>query len=169
MSETPKTRSEKISARRAREEVNIFARMPAAYAASRSQSQKLLNSAGGLSVLEWRVLWDLAETGPLSIREMAEIQRVDHSQLSRGLPQMQRKGLVTMQRDETDGRQLSVALTDKGRAAYDTAAPIMKRRRDALRRSFTPQEIKQFTSYFDRLEEFLRQPIDDLLTEDPQS
>lgn len=157
------TKAERIKARRAREEVNIFARMPAAYAASRSQAAKFLQRAGGLSVVEWRVLWDLSEAGPLSIREMASIQRVDHSQLSRALPGMRRKGFVTMERDEVDGRQMNVALTEAGRAAYAQAAPIMRKRREGLRRVFSAEELEQFAGLFDRLEGFLRQPVEDLL------
>lgn len=166
MAEPTTPRAERIRARRLREEGNVFARMPAVYAASRSQAVKVLQHAGDLSVVEWRVLWDLSEAGPLSIREMAQIQRVDHSQLSRALPDMRRKGLVTMERDAIDGRQMNVTLTEAGRAAYEETAPIMKKRRAALKRAFSPEELKQLISYFDRLEDFLRQPLTDLLDED---
>lgn len=166
MTKPPLSKAERIKARRAREEVNIFARMPAAYAGSRAQAQKLLQQADGLSIVEWRVLWDLSEAGPLSIRDMAQIQRVDHSQLSRALPEMRRKGFVTMQRDEADGRQMNVALTEEGRRAYERTAPIMKQRRAALRRAFSPEELKQFAGYFDRLEAFYRQPLSEILTDD---
>ncbi len=163
---TEKIRAEKIRARQKREEMNIFSRMPAAYAASRSQAVKLLQRAGGLSVVEWRVLWDLSEAGPLSIREMAALQRVDHSQLSRALPGLQNKGLVILQRDATDGRQMNVTMTEAGQAAYAKAAPVMKQRRDGLRRVFSQQELEQFAGFFDRLEAFLRMPVDELLEEE---
>ncbi|MFS4580065.1 MarR family winged helix-turn-helix transcriptional regulator [Phaeobacter sp. C3_T13_0] len=166
MIKPPISKSERIKARRAREDVNIFSRMPAAYAASRSQAAKFLQRAGGLSVVEWRVLWDLTEAGPLSIREMASIQRVDHSQLSRALPGMRQKGFVTMERDEIDGRQMNVTLTDAGQAAYAQTAPIMKQRREGLRRAFTAEELQQFAAFIDRFEDFLRLPVDELLEEE---
>lgn len=169
MSRSAQTKADRIRVRRAREETNIFSRMPSAYAASRSQATKFLQRAGGLSVVEWRVLWDLSEAGPLSIRDLASIQRVDHSQLSRALPAMWRKGLVNMERDEEDGRQMSITLTEAGRQAYEKAAPIMKQRRDALRRAFTPEELKQLAGYFDRLDAFFRQPLSELLNEDSQA
>ncbi|MDA7425668.1 MarR family winged helix-turn-helix transcriptional regulator [Thalassococcus lentus] len=156
---------EKVRQRRLHEEQNLFSRLPATYAASRKQGQQILQRAAGLSVVEWRTLWDLSEAGTLTIRELAEIQRADHSLLSRALPAMQKKGLVSMQRDAGDGRQTIVALTDAGRAAYKRAAPSMKRRRDALREQFTPEELTTFVDYLDRLEAFLRQPIDDILYE----
>lgn len=153
----------RIRQRQIREDNNLFSRLPAIYAASRQQGQKMLRSAGGLSIVEWRTLWDLTEAGPLTIRELADIQRTDHSLVSRALPDMRRKGYVEIHRSESDGRQMVVALTDKGRLAYERAAPTMKRRREAIRERFTPEELSQFVSYLDRFEEFLRGPIDDLI------
>lgn len=166
MTQTPKRDLAQIAVRQAREDFNIFSRLPAVYAASRKQGQHLLQEGGGLSIMEWRVLWDLAEVGPMTIRDLATIQRADHSLLSRALPQMKEKGFVEMHRDATDGRQTIVVLAAKGRAAYDKAAPVMARRRAALKTAFTPAEIEDFVGYLDRLEHFLRRPIDRILQED---
>jgi DNA-binding MarR family transcriptional regulator len=154
---------ERIKARQARESFNIFSRLPAIYAASRTQGQHLLQIGGGLSVVEWRTLWDLHEVGPMTIRDLASTQRSDHSLLSRALPEIRRKGYVTMRRSEEDGRQTIVALTGAGRAAYERAAPIMKRRRAALREIFSEQELAQFVEYLDRLDVFLRTPIEEII------
>lgn len=156
----------RIRARQAREDYNIFSRLPAVYAASRSQGQKFLQQGGGLSIVEWRTLWDLHEVGPMTIRDLAAIQRADHSLLSRALPEMRRKGFVTMRRDVEDGRQMIVEIAEAGRAAYERAAPVMARRRAALREVFSEDEITQFVGYLDRLEDFLRAPIDEILEED---
>ena len=158
---------ERIKARQAREDFNIFSRLPSVYAASRSQGQHLLQIGGGLSIMEWRVLWDLHEVGPMTIRDLAAIQRADHSLLSRALPEMRRKGFVTMRRDTRDRRQTIVELAPEGRRAYARAAPVMARRRAALREVFTEAEIKTFVGYLDRLEDFLRRPINDILKEEP--
>ncbi|MBE1296191.1 MAG: winged helix DNA-binding protein [Rhodobacteraceae bacterium] len=156
----------RIRARQAHEDHNIFSRLPAVYAASRSQGQKFLQHGGGLSIVEWRTLWDLCEVGPMTIRDLAAIQRTDHSLLSRALPEMRRKGFVTMHRDAKDGRQMIVEIAEAGRAAYETAAPVMARRRAALRAVFSEEEVNQFVGYLDRLEDFLRTPIDEFLEED---
>ena len=163
MTQRGENKAANIRARRLREEQNLFSRLPATYAASRKQGQQILQRAAGLSIVEWRTLWDLTEAGPLTIREIADIQRADHSLLSRALPDMRRKGLVAMRRDAVDGRQTIVDLTDAGRAAYERAAPSMKNRREALRAQFSPEELTQFVGYLDRLEDFLRRPIDDIL------
>ena len=154
---------ESIEARRTREGYNVFSRLPAVYAASRTQGQHLLQIGGGLSIVEWRTLWDLREVGPMTIRDLALIQRSDHSLLSRALPDMRRKGYVTMSRSKEDGRQTIVALTQKGRDAYDRAAPTMARRRAALREVFTEKELVEFVGYLDRLDAFLRVPIEEIL------
>ena len=157
--------TERIEARRAREDFNVFSRLPAIYAASRTQGQHLLQAGGGLSIVEWRTLWDLHEVGPMTIRDLASIQRSDHSLLSRALPEIRRKGYVTMSRSEEDGRQTIVALTQSGREAYQRAAPVMARRRAALREIFTEQELADFVGYLDRLDMFLRTPIEKILEE----
>ena len=167
MTKAPKRDPERIKARQAREDFNIFSRLPAVYAASRKQGQKLLQDSAGLSIVEWRTLWDLAEVGPMTIRDLATIQRADHSLLSRALPEMKRRGYVDMIRDENDGRQTIVVLAPKGRAAYEQAAPVMARRRAALRASFSDAEIQELVGYLDRLDSFLRQPTDQILQKDP--
>lgn len=155
-----------IENRSKREAHNIFSRLPAIYAASRAQGQRLLQQGGGLSIVEWRTLWDLNEVGSASIRDLAMIQRTDHSLLSRALPGMRSKGFVEMHRSEEDGRQMLVELTDVGRAAFEKASPIMRKRREAIRSEFTPEEIEEFVSYLDRLEGFFKKPIDNFLKED---
>jgi DNA-binding MarR family transcriptional regulator len=157
------TENARLQQRLSREALHLFSRLPAVYAASRSQGQKFLKHGGGLSIVEWRTLWDLVEAGPLTIRELAAIQRADHSLLSRALPAMQDKGYVRLERDGRDGRQMLVSLAPAGEAAYQKAAPVMAMRRQALKGAFSDAEIKTFVALLDRFEEFLRQPIDDLI------
>ena len=157
--------AQRIHERKMREAQNPFARLASTCAASRKQSQQILQSIGDLSIVEWRILWDLIEAGPLTIRELTEIQRNDHSLLSRALPHMKKKRLVSMQRDTDDGRQIIVEISDLGHKAYERAAPTMKRRREALNAVYTPQEIVTFIDFIDRLDQFLNLPIDTFLEE----
>lgn len=157
----------RIAARQARENYNVFSRLPTVYAASRAQGQQLLAKGGGLSIVEWRTLWDLHEVGPMTIRDLAAVQRADHSLISRALPEMKRKGFVTVRRDAVDGRATVVEIAPAGVEAYQKAAPVMARRRAALREVFSEDEIMNFVDMLDRLESFLRAPIEDLLKKDP--
>lgn len=162
MADQLQTDEARIEARKAREDTNIFSRLPSVYSASRKQGQRLLQIGGGLSIVEWRVLWDLHEAGPMTIGDLAQIQRADHSLLSRALPDMRRKGFIKMIQDPRDGRQTLVAIAAEGEAAYAFAAPVMASRRAALRDTFSAAEISQFAAFLDRLEEFLCQPTEEI-------
>ena len=92
----------------------------------------------------------------MTIKDLAFMQRADHSLLSRALPEIRRKGYVTMQRSETDSRQTVVEISQAGRRAYDRAAPIMARRRAALKAVYSAEELVNFVNYLDRLDLFCR-------------
>ncbi|MEL6585510.1 MAG: MarR family transcriptional regulator [Pseudomonadota bacterium] len=152
-------RAMRVAARKASQDGNLFGRLSASAIASRGQAQRLLTAGPGLSITEWRILWDLAEAGPLSIQDMATIQRTDHSLISRALPAMRQKGIVETTRNTEDKRQSLVMLTAQGRAVYDSAAPIMQLRRDTLAQTFTPQEMRSLLGLLDRFDAFLTQPL----------
>lgn len=153
---------ERLDVRRRHETANIFSRLPATYAASRMQGQRLLK-IGGLSIVEWRILWDVLEAGPITIRDLAELQRADHSQISRVLPKMSAAGWIELQRDKNDGRQTLISLTKEGVAAYERAAPIMAKRRAAFRKYFTEDEIKLLLDLLDRFDVFCQLSVEDIL------
>ena len=156
----------RLDVRRRRETANLFSRVSATYAASRSQAQRLLKAGGGLSILEWRILWDVLEAGPITVRELADLQKSDHSLISRILPKMVKSGLITLTRDTKDGRQTLVDLTQQGIAAYEKAAPVMAKRRAALLKHFSKEEIDQWVEYLDRFDQFCRLSVDEILDTD---
>ncbi len=156
----------RLNKRIARENSNLFARLAAIYAASRKQAQHMLQDCDHLSIVEWRTLWDLHEAGAMTISDLAACQRTDQSQLSRSLPEMRRKGLVSMSRSTEDRRQTIVALTEAGQETFDHAAPVMARRRAALRRKFSDEELATFLGFLDRLEDFVRLPAQDFAEEE---
>jgi DNA-binding MarR family transcriptional regulator len=76
---------------------------------------------------------------------------------------MRNKGLIEMRQNPEDGREMLVAITTQGIAAFDLAAPTMQSRRQELRQRFTSSELDQFIEFLDRLEDFLRSPADALV------
>lgn len=156
----------RLGVRRRRETANLFSRVSATYAASRSQAQRLLKAGGGLSIVEWRILWDVIEAGPITVRELADLQKSDHSLISRILPKMVKSGLITLTRNTKDGRQTLVDLTQQGIAAYEKAAPVMAKRRAALLKHFSKEEIDQWVAYLDRFDHFCRLSVDEILDTD---
>ncbi|WP_108837223.1 MarR family winged helix-turn-helix transcriptional regulator [Tateyamaria sp. Alg231-49] len=163
MTERPNTQKDRIEKRRAYEAKNPFSRMDSAHHASRQQGLHILQQSAGLTTVEWRVLWDLHEAGPMTIRDLAQIQRSDPSLISRALPAMERKGFVRMTRGEHDGRQVVVEMDTAGYAAHAAASPAMKRRREALRSTFSEQELSTLVDLLTRFEDALREPVDDIL------
>ena len=156
----------RLDVRRRRETANLFSRVSATYAASRSQAQRLLKAGGGLSIVEWRILWDVLEAGPITVRELADLQKSEHSLISRILPKMVQSGLINLTRDTKDGRQTLVDLTQQGIAAYEKAAPVMAKRRAALLKHFSKEEIDQWVEYLDRFDQFCRLSVDEILDTD---
>jgi DNA-binding MarR family transcriptional regulator len=83
--------------------------------------------------------------------------------VSRALPAMRNKGLIEMRQNPEDGREMLVAITAQGSAAFELAAPTMQSRRQELSRRFTSSELDQFVEFLDRLDDFLRSPADILV------
>ena len=150
---------DKVKARQLEQNRNLFSRLTAASLASRVQAQRMLKSAGELSITEWRVLWDLAEAGPLTVTEMAAIQRTDHALISRAIPRMVRKGYVTTSISETDRRQSMIALTEFGHEVFEQTSVVMSARRAALSRTFSEDEVDTFIKLIDRFEAFVEAPL----------
>ena len=84
-----------------------------------------LQSAHQLSLSEYEVFVHLsaAPLRRLRMRELAERALVSRSRLTHTVDRLERRGLVTRERCETDRRGFFAVLTDDGRAALEAAAP----------------------------------------------
>ena len=151
-------RTDRFRARKKAQERNLFGRMAAAALASRTQARHLLKSVGTLSITEWRILWDLAEAGPLTVTEMASVQRSDHALISRTIPAMVEKGYVTAATGTRDRRTSLVTLTPAGQSVFDETKPIMAQRRKALATAFSEVDLDTFLRLLDRFEQFVEDP-----------
>ncbi|ADT96958.1 MULTISPECIES: MarR family winged helix-turn-helix transcriptional regulator [Mycolicibacterium] len=76
-----------------------------------------------LSLSDYDVLVALSERGPMRINELGELIGWEQSRLSHQLRRMRGRGLVEREGDGDDRRGATVALTDAGLAAVQTAAP----------------------------------------------
>lgn len=160
MKDTSISRAERVAARKASQDGNLFSRLPAAAVASRGQAQRLLLTSARMSIIEWRILWDLVEAGPLSVQDMASIQRTDHSLISRALPAMREKGYIKTARNAEDKRQSLVELTEAGQSAFEVVAPVMKRRREGLAKAFSAAELETLLMLLGRFEAFVETHLD---------
>lgn len=76
-----------------------------------------------LSLSDYDVLVALSEQGPLRINELGELIGWEQSRLSHQLRRMRGRGLLEREGDDDDRRGATVALTEAGLAALQTAAP----------------------------------------------
>jgi DNA-binding MarR family transcriptional regulator len=87
-------------------------------------------------------LGHLDRTGPLSIAELARLERVKHQSMTRTVGLLSEQGWVTLAPHEQDRRQVVVTATAAGRAVLnderDARAALIDR---ALRASLTAEEL----------------------------
>ena len=107
-----------------------------------------------LSVGQLSVLGVLLRSGECSIGELAAQERVQPPSMTRTVNCLEEHGYVVRRRHDTDGRQVLIALADKGRETLTAD----RRRRDvwlARRlRELTPEErsvLRQATPIIERL------------------
>lgn len=79
----------------------------------RLRVQAQLEAEGG-SMQDWLLLKHLAQGGPRSQRELAELTAQHPAAVSRQLDQMEEAGLVRRVRDRADRRRLRAAATARG-------------------------------------------------------
>ena len=108
-------------------------------------------TAHGLRVRSYSVLALAAEERRPSQRELAELLRLDPSQVVALVDELQARGLVTRRPDPNDRRANVVIATDDGRAVYRVAAEAVRRAQAELLQSFSGDERAQLAGLLRRL------------------
>jgi DNA-binding MarR family transcriptional regulator len=70
----------------------------------------------GLTITQFSLLGRLQRMGPLSMKQLAEVMRMQRTTLVRTIQPLRRNGLVSSEAPGADGRTLSIALTAAGEA-----------------------------------------------------
>jgi DNA-binding MarR family transcriptional regulator/GNAT superfamily N-acetyltransferase len=87
------------------------------------------------SLTQGRVLYELAEDGGVTAKDIADKLALDPGYLSRTLRGFQELGLVESKRGAADGRQKTLSLTPAGRAAF---APLDRNAKTGVARMLGP-------------------------------
>lgn len=93
-----------------------------------------------VSSVQYGVLYFLCRHGSLGQRELMEHTQLDKSSLAELLRRMELQGTVETQRDPTDKRRKTVALTDRGRQLHDRLQPAAVRVNELLTEGLTATE-----------------------------
>src|SRR6478609_10326326 len=78
----------------------------------------------GLTHPQYLVMLALWQHAPLSVKQLSELLQLDPGTLSPLLKRLEAAHLVVRRRDVADERQLSVELTDRGRALRERALQV---------------------------------------------
>jgi MarR family transcriptional regulator, organic hydroperoxide resistance regulator len=78
----------------------------------------------GLSIAMWRVLVALSSTGEQRHTDLAALTSIEVSTLSRIVTRLVRMGLVARAPSKTSGREVAVALTERGRDLVHRLIPF---------------------------------------------
>jgi len=96
----------------------------------RGQRQlRLTYTDDSLSPTQLEVLAMVVRRGPLRVAEIANLEGLNPTMLSRIVAKLEVAQLVTRSADDSDGRVVHVATTDQGRTLYEM---IRRQRSDAL-------------------------------------
>lgn len=77
----------------------------------------------GLTIPEWRILARLGEQPGLSSKLIGEITLMDKSKVSRGVKQLESKGLLQKSKDAQDNRVYYLSLSEAGLELYKNIVP----------------------------------------------
>lgn len=96
------------------------------YTASRATTQayRRLLEPWGLTYPQYLVLGQLWTRGPLTVRALGDDLALDSGTLSPLLSRLEAAGIVTRSRTESDGRVVTVSLTERGLALRGEMAEV---------------------------------------------
>ena len=109
----------------------------------------------GVTEQQWRILRALAHSGPLEVTALAESTFLLAPSLSRILPDLEARGLISRRQLDCDLRRAVVGLEPGGLKLIAAHAPDSEAIYDAIARSFGRERLDQLFTLLRELEETL--------------
>lgn len=75
----------------------------------------------GLTITQFSLLGRLQRTGPMTMKQLTEVMRMQRTTLVRTIQPLRRNGLVLSEAPLSDARALSISLTTEGAARLEAA------------------------------------------------
>jgi DNA-binding MarR family transcriptional regulator len=122
------------------------------YVASRAMTRRYrpVLDEHGITYPQYLVVLYLGETGPSTIKDVAEALRLDHATLTPMLRRMQAQDLIAREVDANDRRSVRLALTSRGRHVHAGADRVQCTIRDDL--GLTADELRHLQTTLRRVE-----------------
>lgn len=111
----------------------------------------------GVTEQQWRILRALAHRGPLEVTELAEATFLLPPSLSRILPDLESRELVSRRQVDTDLRRSAVSLEPKGLRLIAAHAPYSEEMYAEIAKRFGADRIDQLITLLQELEGSLEQ------------
>lgn len=109
----------------------------------------------GVTEQQWRILRALAHRGPLEVTELAEATFLLAPSLSRILPDLEKRELVSRRQLDTDLRRSVMSLEPKGLKLIAAHAPYSEEMYARIAKRFGTERIEQLIGLLQELEESL--------------
>lgn len=123
----------------------------------------------GVTEQQWRILRALAHAGPLEVSELARATCLLAPSLSRILPDMEGRQLISRRQADSDLRRSIISLERKGLRLIATHAPSSEEIYEVIARAFGMERLTQLFTLLGELEETLNGHESDTSTPSPKS
>jgi homoprotocatechuate degradation regulator HpaR len=107
--------------------------------------------AHGVTDQQWRIIRALNEADALEISQLGERCVIAPASLSRILPKLEGRGLVTRRPNAADQRRVIVALTPAGHALFAAVAPFSEETYATISRELGEATLQELYRLLDRL------------------
>lgn len=105
------------------------------------------------------VLKPLMENDSLTQLELVKITNLKAPTISITLRNMEREGIVSRRKNETDRRETHVAITDKGKKMYKKVLEVLAKAEDKMLEGMTEKELKAMRTALDKMSNNLRNEL----------
>lgn len=117
-----------------------------------AQASHVLKKNAGLTLVQWRIIFVIADLGVTSSNVVCKATAMDKGLVSRKLKNLVQLGLVQSRTKEGDHRQHLLSLTDEGAQVYRKTLPIMQRRQKHLLSHLSEEETEILARILDKIE-----------------
>jgi homoprotocatechuate degradation regulator HpaR len=107
--------------------------------------------AHGVTDQQWRIIRALEEADDLEILQLGERCVISPASLSRILPKLEARGLVTRRPNAADQRRIIVSLTPAGRALFAAVAPFSEAAYATISSELGEPTLQELYRLLDRL------------------
>lgn len=101
------------------------------------------NSKDGIGSAQYSALAVLYERGPMSVVDLARVERVTHPTMSRIISGLEKLGAVARQPDPADRRQRHLLITSLGRALYENICNSRTTAIEAVLSRLSPDAVNE--------------------------